>query len=97
MKELSIQPLFMETHNRPILVCVGKEDLTISPKISYRFVQNAPNDKVDLLEIDHADHTFCAKIGNYAKVDVLLRHVINWIQNIEKTAKPKCWQHSFLG
>lgn len=65
-------------YHRPILVCVGKQDPTLNPKISYRFARKHPY--ADLLEIDGANHTFNAKTKDYTKVDELLEKVVSWLK-----------------
>ena len=49
------------SYTNPILVCVGADDPTLDPKVSYDFVENCNMDNVDQLVIQEANHTFNAK------------------------------------
>lgn len=67
-------------YKNPILVCVGANDPTLDPHVSYDFVDNCHMDNVDMIVIDQANHTFNAKTGDYTKVYELLDKVIPWLK-----------------
>ncbi|MBQ9327009.1 MAG: prolyl oligopeptidase family serine peptidase [Solobacterium sp.] len=68
------------SYKNPILVCVGKNDPTLDPNVSYNFVKNCGMDNVELLEIDEANHTFNAKTGDYTKLNELYEAVLVWLE-----------------
>ncbi|WP_273477416.1 alpha/beta hydrolase family protein [Faecalicoccus acidiformans] len=80
LKDLSIQNDTIDHYKNPILVCVGAKDPTIDPANSYDFVQQRKDRSTDLCIIEHADHTFLAKTGNYATLYALLEQIVDWIQ-----------------
>ncbi len=57
-----------------------QKDPTIDPANSYDFVQQRKDRSTDLRIIEHADHTFLAKTGNYATLYALLEQIVDWIQ-----------------
>lgn len=67
-------------YKNPILVCVGADDPTLDPNVSYNFVKNCHMDNVDMIVIDKANHTFNAKTGDYTKVYELLEKLIPWLK-----------------
>ena len=77
-KELvEIQKEVILNYEGPILVCIGKDDPTIDPAISYRF---SLENKTDRFEIEGANHTLNAKTGDYAKVYECIDYVMKWIK-----------------
>lgn len=64
----------------PILVYVGTDDPTLDPQVSYDFIKKSHSDKVTLLVIKKANHTFNAKTGDYTKVYELIEKVIQWLK-----------------
>ena len=68
-------------YKNPILVCVGADDPTLDPNVSYDFVNNCHMDNVDMIVIDKANHTFNAKTGDYTKVYELLEKVVSWLKD----------------
>lgn len=67
-------------YQNPILVCVGANDPTLDPNVSYDFVKNCNMDNVEMIVIDQANHTFNAKTGDYTKVYELLEKVVLWLK-----------------
>ncbi len=72
-------------YKNPICVCVGKNDPTLDPNVSYNWVKNCGMDNVSLIEIDDANHTFNAKTGDYTKLNELYDKLIVWLnENLKK-------------
>ncbi|NCB32600.1 MAG: alpha/beta hydrolase [Erysipelotrichia bacterium] len=80
IKDLSICSDEIYHYQNPILVCVGEQDPTLDPSISYQFVKNCNMPNVEMIKIDNANHTFNAKTGDYTKVYELLGHVVTWLK-----------------
>lgn len=68
-------------YTNPILVCVGADDPTLDPHVSYDFVETCGMTNVEMLVIDKANHTFNAKTGDYSKVYELLDKVVIWLKD----------------
>ncbi len=65
-------------YTNPILVCVGANDPTVNPEVSYSFVRESTKGNVDEIIIQDANHTFNAKTGDYTKLYELISKVIPW-------------------
>lgn len=63
----------------PILICIGANDPTLDPNISYNFVNSCGMSNVDEIVIQDANHTFNAKTGDYTKVYELIGKIIPWL------------------
>lgn len=68
-------------YSNPILLCVGANDPTLDPNVSYDFAKNWKKDNLDMIIIDDANHTFNAKTGDYTKVYELLSKVVLWLKD----------------
>ena len=66
-------------YTNPILICIGANDPTLDPNVSYNFVKNCGMKNVDEIVIQDANHTFNAKTGDYTKVYELIGKVIPWL------------------
>lgn len=80
VKDLQIHSDAIYRYTNPVLVCVGADDPTLDPRVSYDFVEKCGMDNVELLVIDKANHTFNAKTGDYTKVYELLSKVTPWVK-----------------
>lgn len=67
-------------YTNPILLCVGANDPTLDPNVSYDFAKRWEKDNLDMIVIDNANHTFNAKTGDYTKVYELLGKVVPWLK-----------------
>ncbi|MCF0111942.1 MAG: prolyl oligopeptidase family serine peptidase [Erysipelotrichaceae bacterium] len=67
------------SYTNPVLVCVGANDPTLPPQVSYSFVEECGMENVEMLVIDNANHTFNAKTGDYTKVYELLSKLNPWL------------------
>lgn len=76
VEDLQIHSDAIYNYANPILVCVGADDPTVDPQVSYSFVENCGMNNVDLLVIEKANHTFNAKTKDYTKVYELLSKMI---------------------
>lgn len=86
--ELLFERFFEELHDcissdiydyhKPILVCVGRNDPTLDPEISYGFMRKC-QDNAELLVIEEANHTFNAKTGDYTKLYELCDKLNRWL------------------
>ncbi len=79
-EDLQINSDAIYNYDNPILVCVGADDPTVDPQVSYSFVENCGMNNVDLLVIEKANHTFNAKTKDYTKVYELLSKMIPWLK-----------------
>ncbi len=79
-EDLQIHSDAIYNYANPILVCVGADDPTVDPQVSYSFVENCGMNNVDLLVIEKANHTFNAKTKDYTKVYELLSKMIPWLK-----------------
>ena len=79
-EDLQIYSNQIYSYTNPILICVGANDPTLDPNVSYDFAKNSGMKNVDLLVIENANHTFNAKTGDYTKVYELLEKVIIWLK-----------------
>lgn len=80
VEDLQIHSDAIYNYANPILVCVGADDPTVDPQVSYSFVENCGMNNVDLLVIEKANHTFNAKTKDYTKVYELLNKMIPWLK-----------------
>ncbi len=80
VEDLQIHSDAIYNYANPILVCVGADDPTVDPQVSYSFVENCGMNNVDLLVIEKANHTFNAKTKDYTKVYELLSKMIPWLK-----------------
>lgn len=80
VEDLLIHSDAIYNYANPILVCVGADDPTVDPQVSYSFVENCGMNNVDLLVIEKANHTFNAKTKDYTKVYELLSKMIPWLK-----------------
>lgn len=80
IEDLQIHSDAIYNYANPILVCVGADDPTVDPQVSYSFVENCGMNNVDLLVIEKANHTFNAKTKDYTKVYELLSKMIPWLK-----------------
>lgn len=80
VEDLQIHSDAIYNYANPILVCVGSDDPTVDPQVSYSFVENCGMNNVDLLVIEKANHTFNAKTKDYTKVYELLSKMIPWLK-----------------
>jgi dienelactone hydrolase len=67
-------------YTNPILVCVGADDPTLDPQVSYTFVETCGMKNVDMIVIEEANHTFNAKTGDLTKMHELLGNVVPWLK-----------------
>ena len=79
-EDLQIHSDAIYNYANPILVCVGADDPTVDPQVSYSFLENCGMNNVDLLVIEKANHTFNAKTKDYTKVYELLSKMIPWLK-----------------
>ena len=80
VEDLLIHSDAIYNYANPILVCVGADDPTVDPQVSYSFVENCGMNNVDLLVIEKANHTFNATTKDYTKVYELLSKMIPWLK-----------------
>ncbi len=80
VEDLQIHSDAIYKYKNPILICVGANDPTLNPHVSYDFVEKCQMQNVDMLVIDEANHTFNAKTGDYTKVYELLEKVVLWLK-----------------
>lgn len=79
--DLQIHSDAIYSYKNPILLCIGADDPTLDPQISYDFANNCGMDNVETLVIEKANHTFNAKTGDYTKVYELLDKLTPWLQD----------------
>lgn len=80
IEDLKIHSDAIYQYKNPILVCVGANDPTLDPHVSYDFIEKCGMDNVEMLVIEGANHTFNAKTGDYTKVYELLEKVVLWLK-----------------
>lgn len=80
VEDLQIHSDAIYQYTNPILVCVGADDPTLDPKVSYQFVETCGMENVDMVVIEKANHTFNAKTKDFTKVYELLDKVVPWLQ-----------------
>lgn len=81
IEDLQIHSEAIYQYQNPILVCVGADDPTLDPHVSYHFVETCGMDNVEMLVIEKANHTFNAKTGDFTKLYELLDKVVIWLKN----------------
>lgn len=81
VEDLQIHSDAIYKYKNPILLCVGADDPTLDPQVSYHFVETCQMKNVDMIVIDKANHTFNAKTGDYTKVYELLDKVVLWLKD----------------